>query len=276
MADTGDDIPWFRRPAPRIVEGMTTNQPPTTPPPAALRTAVVTGGSRGIGRAVSLQLARDGAAVVVNYARDTVAAEEAVSAITAAGGRAVTARADVADEHAVAALFDRAEQEFGGVDVVVNCAGRLALSPIADLDLAVLDAVHRTNIRGTFVVAQQAARRLRAGGSFVAFSTSVVGTQFPAYGAYAASKAAVESITLILARELRGRDITVNTVAPGPTATDLFLEGKTPEQIDRLAKSPPLERLGTPEDIAGVVAFLTSPAGHWVNGQILRANGGMV
>ncbi|MEU1471595.1 SDR family oxidoreductase [Streptomyces sp. NPDC005761] len=255
---------------------MTTNQPPTTPPPAALRTAVVTGGSRGIGRAVSLQLARNGLAVVVNYARDAVAAEETVAAITAAGGRAVTARADVADEHAVAALFDRAEQEFGGVDVVVNCAGRLALSPIADLDLAVLDAVHRTNIRGTFVVAQQAARRLRAGGSFVAFSTSVVGTQFPAYGAYAASKAAVESITLILARELRGRDITVNTVAPGPTATDLFLEGKTPEQIDRLAKSPPLERLGTPEDIARVVAFLTSPAGHWVNGQILRANGGMV
>ncbi|MFE9854571.1 SDR family oxidoreductase [Streptomyces sp. NPDC005780] len=255
---------------------MTTNHPPTIPPPAPLRTAVVTGGSRGIGRAVSLQLARDGLAVVVNYARDAVAAEETVAAITAAGGRAITVRADVADEHAVAALFDRAEQEFGGVDVVVNCAGRLALSPIADLDLAVLDAVHRTNIRGTFVVAQQAARRLRAGGSFVAFSTSVVGTQFPAYGAYAASKAAIESITLILARELRGRDITVNTVAPGPTATALFLEGKTPEQIDRLAKSPPLERLGTPEDIARVAAFLTGPAGHWVNGQILRANGGMV
>lgn len=276
MADTGDDIPWFRRPVPRIVEGMTTNHPPTLPSPAAVRTAVVTGGSRGIGRAVSLQLARDGLAVVVNYAREAVAAEETVAAITAAGGQAITVQADVADEHAVAALFDRAEQEFGGVDVVVNCAGRLALSPMADLDLSVLDAVHRTNIRGTFVVAQQAARRLRAGGSFVAFSTSVVGTQFPAYGAYAASKAAVESITLILARELRGRDITVNTVAPGPTATDLFLEGKTPEQIDRLAKSPPLERLGTPEDIARVAAFLISPAGHWVNGQILRANGGMV
>lgn len=276
MADTGDDIPWFRRPVPRIVEDMTTNHPPTPPPPAAVRTAVVTGGSRGIGRAVSLQLARDGLAVVVNYARDAVAAEETVAAITAAGGRAISVQADVADEYAVAALFDRAEQEFDGVDVVVNCAGRLALSPMADLDLAVLDAVHRTNIRGTFVVAQQAARRLRAGGSFVAFSTSVVGTRFPAYGAYAASKAAVESITLILARELRGRDITVNTVAPGPTATDLFLEGKTPEQIDRLAKSPPLERLGTPEDIARVAAFLTGPAGHWVNGQILRANGGMV
>ncbi|MFE9723540.1 SDR family oxidoreductase [Streptomyces sp. NPDC005794] len=253
---------------------MTTNHP--APTPATVRVAIVTGGSRGIGRAVSHQLARDGLAVVVNYARDAAAAEETVSAITAAGGRAIHVQADVADEHAVAALFDRAEQEFGGVDVVVNCAGRLALSPIADLDLAVLDAVHRTNIRGTFVVAQQAARRLRAGGSFVGFSTSVVGTQFPAYGAYAASKGAVESITLILARELRGRDITVNTVAPGPTATDLFLEGKTPEQIDQLARTPPLERLGTPEDIAGVVAFLTGPAGRWVNGQILRANGGLV
>ncbi|MCC3654216.1 SDR family oxidoreductase [Streptomyces sp. S07_1.15] len=251
---------------------MTTNHPT----PAAVRAAVVTGGSRGIGRAVAHRLARDGLAVVVNYARDADAAEETVAAITAAGGRAIGVRADVADEHAVAALFDRAEQEFGGVDVVVNCAGRLALSPVADLDLAVLDAVHRTNIRGTFVVAQQSARRLRAGSSFVGFSTSVVGTQFPAYGAYAASKGAVEALTLILARELRGRDITVNTVAPGPTATDLFLEDKTPEQIDRLAKAPPLERLGTPEDIAEVVAFLTGPAGRWVNGQILRANGGMV
>ncbi|CAL9636931.1 SDR family oxidoreductase [Streptomyces griseomycini] len=253
---------------------MTTNDLPSAPAPE--RVAVVTGGSRGIGRAVSLQLARDGLAVVVNYTRDAASAEETVKTITAAGGKAMPVRADVADEHAVAALFDRAEQEFGGVDVVVNSAGRLALSPIADLDLAVLDDMHRTNIRGAFVVARQAARRLRAGGSFLGVSTSVVGSRFPAYGAYAASKAAVESITLILARELRGRDVTVNTIAPGPTATDLFLDGKTPEEIDRLAKTPPLERLGTPEDIARVAAFLTSPAGHWVNGQVLRANGGMV
>ncbi|MET8597500.1 SDR family oxidoreductase [Streptomyces althioticus] len=253
---------------------MTTNDSLLTPAPE--RVAVVTGGSRGIGRAVSLQLARDGLAVVVNYTRDTASAEETVKAITSDGGWAIAVRADVADEHAVAALFDRAEQEFGGVDVVVNAAGRLVLSPVADLDLAALDAMHRTNIRGAFVVAQQAARRLRPGGSFLSVSTSVVGAQFPAYGAYVASKAAVESMTLILARELRGRDITVNTVAPGPTATDLFLDGKTPEEIDRLAKTPPLERLGTPEDIARVAAFLTSPAGHWVNGQVLRANGGMV
>ncbi|MFI9163062.1 SDR family oxidoreductase [Kitasatospora aureofaciens] len=255
---------------------MTTNHSTRTPPPAAARVAVVTGGSRGIGRSVARRLARNGLDVVVNYAADEGAAQQTVAAIIADGGRAVGVRADVADETAVAALFDRAEREFGSVDVVVNAAGRLALSPIADLDLAVLDAVHRTNIRGTFVVAQQAARRLRPGGSFVGFSTSVVGTQFPTYGAYPASKGAVEAITLILARELRGRDVTVNTIAPGPTATDLFLDGKTPEQIDRLAKGSPLERLGTPEDIAEVVAFLTSPEGHWLNGQILRANGGMV
>ncbi|MEU3730232.1 SDR family oxidoreductase [Streptomyces sp. NPDC033538] len=253
-----------------------THQQAAAPEAGTRRVAVVTGGSRGIGRAVSHKLAEDGLAVVVNYARDASAADETVTAITGAGGRAIAVQADVAEEKEVDALFDRAEEEFGGVDVVVNSAGRMALSPIADLDLAALDAMHRTNIRGTFVVAQQAARRLRAGGSFVGFSTSVVGTQFPTYGAYAASKGAVEAMTLILARELRGRDITVNTVAPGPTATDLFLDGKTPEQIDQLAKTPPLERLGTPDDIAAVVAFLGSPAGHWVNGQILRANGGMI
>ncbi|GAA4004533.1 SDR family oxidoreductase [Streptomyces marokkonensis] len=257
---------------------MSTHTEQQTPAPEAgtRRVAVVTGGSRGIGRAVSHKLAEDGLAVVVNYARDASAADETVKAITGAGGRAVAVQADVAEEKEVAALFDWAEEEFGGVDVVVNSAGRMALSPIADLDLAALDAMHRTNIRGTFVVARESARRLRTGGSFVGFSTSVVGTQFPTYGAYAASKGAVEAMTMILARELRGRDITVNTVAPGPTATDLFLDGKTPEQIDRLAKTPPLERLGTPDDIAAVVAFLGSPAGHWVNGQILRANGGMV
>lgn len=238
--------------------------------------AVVTGGSRGIGRAISLELAARGSTVVVNYTDNAAAAEEAVATISAAGGTALAVRADVADEEAVAALFDRAEAEFGGVDVVVNSAGRLALSTIADLDLNVLDAIHRVNIRGTFVVAQQAARRLRDGGSFVSFSTSVVGAQFPTYGAYAASKGAVEAVTLILARELRGRDITVNTVAPGPTATAMFLDGKTEEQITTLAENPPLERLGTPEDIARVVAFLTSPEGHWINGQILRANGGMI
>ncbi len=253
-----------------------TNIHPETPDGTPGRVVIVTGGSRGIGRAVSLELAAGGLAVVVNYAGDVASAEKTVTEITSAGGKAIAVRADIADENAVNALFDRAEAEFGGIDVVVNCAGRIVLAPIADFDLNALDQLHRTNIRGAFVVAQQAARRLRVGGSFVGFSTSVVGTQFPTYGAYVASKAAVESMTLILARELRGRDITVNTVAPGPTATDLFLDGKSEEQIATLAKSPPLERLGTPEDIARVVAFLASPQGHWVNGQILRANGGLV
>jgi len=240
------------------------------------RVAVVTGGSRGIGRAVATRLAADGFTVVVNHASGSAAAAATVEEIEAAGGRAVAVQADVADEHAVAAMFDRIEADHGGIDVVVHSAGRLALSTIADQDLDVLDALHRTNIRGTFVVAQQAARRLRSGGAFVSMSTSVVGTQFPTYGAYAASKSAVEGMTMILAKELRGRDVTANVVAPGPTATELFLDGKTQEQIDTLAKVPPLERLGTPEDIAGVVAFLAGPDGHWINGQTIRANGGMV
>lgn len=240
------------------------------------RVAVVTGASRGIGSAIATTLAAAGQAVVVGYAGNEAAAGKVVDDITAAGGRAVAARADIADEDAVAALFDTATREFGGVDVVVNSAGRMALSPIADLDLADLDAVHRTNVRGAFVVAREAARRVRPGGSIVLLSTSVVGLQFPGYGAYAASKGAVEAMTLILAREMRGRDITVNAVAPGPTATDLFFDGKDEATVERLAKQPPLERLGTPADIAQVVAFLAGPAGHWVNGQVVRANGGIV
>jgi 3-oxoacyl-[acyl-carrier protein] reductase len=152
----------------------------------------------------------------------------------------------------------------------------MSLAPIVDLDLDVLDSVYRTNIRGTFVVDQLAARRLRRGGSIINFSTSVVGTSFPTYGAYAASKGAVEVLTLILARELRGRDVTVNAVAPGPTATDLFLDGKSDEQVQQLAHAVPLERLGQPSDIADIVAFLAGPAGHWINGQVIRANGGLV
>ncbi|MEU3916670.1 SDR family oxidoreductase [Streptomyces sp. NPDC029004] len=241
-----------------------------------VRVAVVTGGSRGIGREAVSRLAADGFAVVVGFAGNRDLAEAAVKDVTAAGGRAVAVQADVADEHAVAALFATAESEYGGVDVVVHAAGRGYLSSIADLDLAELDAVHRTNIRGTFVVAQQAARTVREGGAVITFSTSVVGLAFPKYGPYSASKGAVEALTLILARELRGRDITVNAVAPGPTATELFFDGKDEETIARLAAQPPLERLGTPADIAEVVAFLASPAGHWVNGQVIRANGGII
>ncbi|BBA97234.1 putative short chain dehydrogenase [Actinacidiphila reveromycinica] len=240
------------------------------------RVALVTGGSGGIGKAVVRRLARDGYAVGVHYSGNEAAAEALVGEITAAGGRAVAVGGDVADEHAMAAAFDAVEAAFGGLDVVVHTAGIMRLRPIAELDLADFDAVHRTNVRGTFVVDQQAARRLRPGGALVNFSTSVMGLQLPAYGAYVASKGAVEALTLVLARELRGRDVTVNAVAPGPTATPLFLDGKDQETVDRLAAQPPLERLGTPEDIAELTAFLASPAGHWVNGQNIRDNGGIV
>ncbi|MCO1655360.1 SDR family oxidoreductase [Pseudonocardia humida] len=240
------------------------------------RVAIVTGGSRGIGAAVVRKLAQQGYDVVVNYAGNAEAAEKAVAAATGAGARTIAVAADVADETAVERLFDAAQDAFGGVDVVVHAAGRMVLAPIAELDLSDLDALHRTNIRGTFVVAQQAARRVRAGGAIVTFSTSVVGLQLPTYGAYVASKAAVEGITMVLARELRGRDITVNAVAPGPTATALFLDGKDEATVERMAKQPPLERLGRPEDIAETVAFLAGPGGRWVNGQVLRANGGIV
>ena len=244
--------------------------------PATGRVAIVTGGSRGIGRETVGRLAADGFSLAVVYAGSKARADEAVAAVAGQGGAAIAVQADVADEKAIAGVFDQAEEAFGGIDVVVHAAGRMVLAPVVDLDLADLDEMYRTNIRGTFVVSQQAARRLRPGGAIINFSTSVVGTSFPTYGAYAASKGAVETLTMILARELRGRDVTVNAIAPGPTATDLFLDGKDEAAIARLAGAVPLERLGTPADIAGAVAFLASPAGHWVNGQNIRVNGGLV
>jgi 3-oxoacyl-[acyl-carrier protein] reductase len=238
------------------------------------RVALVTGGSGGIGRAAAERLARDGFAVGVHYSGNKARAEAVAQEITARGGQAVTVGGDVADETEMREAFDTVEAAFGGLDVVVNTAGILLLSPIAELDLDDLDRMHRTNIRGTFVVSQQAARRVRGGGAIINFSTSVTRTQFPTYGAYVASKAAVEGMTLVLARELRGKDITVNAVAPGPTATPLFLDGKDEQAINNLAQASPLERLGQPQDIAEAVAFLAGPA-RWVNGQVLFANGGL-
>jgi 3-oxoacyl-[acyl-carrier protein] reductase len=240
------------------------------------RVALVTGGSRGIGRAVAERLSADGFAVVIGYGDGRAAAQAAVDAITTSGGRALAVSADVADEHAVAAMFAVAHTSFGGVDVVVNAAGRMSLAPLADLNLDDFDALHRTNVRGTFVVAQQATRQLRPGGALILFSTSIIGRPLPGYGAYAASKGAVEALTSVLAKEFRGRDLTVNAVAPGPTATALFLQGKDDQLLARLAAEPPMERLGTPEDIAGVVAFLAGPDARWVHGQVLRPNGGLV
>lgn len=237
------------------------------------RVAVVTGGSGGIGRASAERLAADGFAVVVHYAGNRERAEDTAAAVSRAGGRAVVAAGDVADETAMAEVFDLADSEFGGVDVLVHTAGIMPLAPVERLDLDTFDRVQRVNVRGTFVVDQLAARRLRAGGAIINFSTSVTRLQIPGYGAYAASKGAVEALTLILARELRGRDITVNAVAPGPTATPLFLDGKSQQVIDQIASANPMERLGSPADIAETVAFLAGPA-RWVNGQVLHVNGG--
>ncbi len=238
------------------------------------RVAIVTGGSGGIGRAVAERLAADGMSIVVHSAGNAARADEVVKAVSDRGGSAISAAADVADPDQVRALFDETERQFGGVDVVVNTAGIMLLSPLVDLDLADFDRMHHTNVRGTFVVSQEAARRLRPGGALVNFSSSVVKIALPGYSAYAATKGAVDAMTLVLAREMRGRDVTVNAVAPGPTATPLFLDGKDQQTVDHLASMAPLERLGRPEDIAEAVAFLAGPA-RWVNGQIIYANGGV-
>lgn len=237
------------------------------------RVAIVTGASGGIGLASAERLARDGCSVVVHYAGNKAAAEDAVAAISGSGGSAIALGGDVADAEAMGALFEETESRFGGIDVVVNAAGIMPLAPIAEMDLATFDLVQRTNVRGTFIVNQLAARTLRKGGAIINFSTSVTRLQMPTYGAYAASKGAVEALGLILARELRGRDVTVNTVAPGPTATPLFFQGKPQQVVDHIAKLNPMERLGTPADLAEVVSFLAGP-GRWINGQTIYANGG--
>ena len=240
------------------------------------RTAIVTGASRGIGAAVAERLAQDRFSVVVNYAGSEAEASALVQKIKAGGGRAITVQADVSKPVEVARMFDATEKEFGGADVLVNNAGIMTLSSIATTDDGMFDRLIAVNLKGTFNGLREAAKRLRTGGRIISFSTSVIGIRLETYGIYAATKSAVETLTAILSKELRGRSITVNAIAPGPTATDLFLHGKSQEVIDRMAKMNPLERLGTPQDIAAAVAFLAGPDGSWINGQVLRANGGMV
>jgi 3-oxoacyl-[acyl-carrier protein] reductase len=239
------------------------------------RVAIVTGGSGGIGHSVALRLGRAGMAVAVHYSGNRDRAEKVVDEIVRAGGCAMLVTADIADEAQVAEMFDQVEANFGGVDVVVNTAGIMLLSPLTELNFDDFDRMHRTNVRGAFVVGQQAARRVRSGGAIINFSTSVSKIALTGYTAYAATKGAVDAMTLILAKEMRGRDVTVNAVAPGPTATPLFLDDKPQEAVDHLKSLPPLERLGEPKDIAEVVAFLAGPA-RWVNGQVIYANGGVV
>ncbi|MES2312882.1 MAG: SDR family oxidoreductase [Pseudomonadota bacterium] len=240
------------------------------------KVALVTGASRGIGAAIAQRLARDGFTVVVNYAESAEPAEALVRSIQQAGGQALAAKADVSNPTDVRRLFDAAETAFGGVDVLVNNAGIMQLANMADAEDASFDRQIAVNLKGTFNTLREAATRLRNGGRIVNFSSSVVGLLQPGYGVYAATKAGVEAITVVFAKELRGRSITVNAIAPGPTATDLFLKGKPQEVVDRLAKLAPLERLGQPEDIADAVAFLAGPDAGWINGQVLRANGGII
>jgi 3-oxoacyl-[acyl-carrier protein] reductase len=240
------------------------------------KVAIITGASRGIGAAVAERLAEDGFRVVVNYAGNAAPAETLAAKIEKAGGKAITAQADVSDPAAVGRMFDSAEAAFGGVDVLVNNAGIMLLAPLAEATDELFDRQIAINLKGVFNGMREAAKRLRSGGRIISFSSSVVGLYQPTYGIYAATKAGIEAMTHILSKELRGRNITVNAVAPGPTATALFLDGKPQEVIDHLSKLAPLERLGEPEDIANAVSFLAGPDGAWINGQVLRANGGII
>jgi 3-oxoacyl-[acyl-carrier protein] reductase len=240
------------------------------------RSAIVTGASKGIGAAIASRLAADGIAVVVNYVRGRDAAEAVVSGITSAGGRAIAVGADIAQPSGIATLFDAAEAAFGGVDILVNNAGIMKLGPIAEIDDQTFDQQIATNVSGVFRGMREAARRMRDGGRIISFSSSVVGLYQPGYGVYAATKAAVEALTHILAKELGRRGITVNAVAPGPVATELFLGDKSAEQVSAIEKMNPLGRLGQPEDIARVIAFLAGPDAGWINGQVIRANGGVI
>jgi 3-oxoacyl-[acyl-carrier protein] reductase len=247
-----------------------------TEPKVAPKVAIVTGASRGIGAAIAERLAQDGMTVVINYAGNAAAAEALVEKIEKAGGHARAAQADVSDSAAVARMFEAAEAAFGGVDVLVNSAGIMQVGPIAENDDAFFDRHIAVNLKGTFNTLREASRRLRAGGRIVNISSSVVGLYHPNYAVYTATKAGVEALTRTLMKELRGRNITVNAVAPGPIATALFYDGKPQSVIDHMTNLSPLQRLGTPEDVAGAVAFLAGPDGSWINGQVLRANGGAI
>jgi 3-oxoacyl-[acyl-carrier protein] reductase len=235
------------------------------------RVAIVTGASRGIGVAIARRLAKEGFAVAINYASSAKEAE----ALAAELPSAIAVKADVSNADDVKRMFDTVEEKLGRVDALINNAGVMKTTPIADTSDAVFEQTFGINVRGTFNTLREAAKRMNDGGRIVNFSTTALALNLPGYAIYNATKAAVESFTHVFAKELRGRHITVNAVAPGPVATALFLEGKTDEQIASFSKMPPLERLGQPDDIASVVAFLVGPDAGWVNGQILRANGGL-
>ena len=238
------------------------------------KVAVVTGASKGIGAEVARRLASDGFAVVVNHSNSESDAEDVVDAINKRGGQAIAVKANVGDPAAVTELFSRSVKAFGGIDVLVNNAGIMKLAPLAEVADESFDAQVSVNFAGVFYCMREGARKLRDDGRIISFSSSVIGTYASTYGVYAATKAAVEAMTHVLAKELGPRGITVNAVAPGPVATKLFLDGKSQSLLDTIVKDIPLGRLGQPVDIAGVVSFLAGPDAGWVNGQVLRTNGG--
>jgi 3-oxoacyl-[acyl-carrier protein] reductase len=242
---------------------------------APARVALVTGASRGIGAAIARRLARDGLAVAINYASRAAEAQALVAELTQAGGRAMAIQADVARADQVQRMFCAVEQELGRIDVLVNNAGMLQTLPLAQSSDELFAQTFALNTQGVFNTLREAATRLNDGGRIVNLTSTTLAMNLPGYAIYNGTKAAVEAFTRVFAKELRGRRITVNAVAPGPVATELFLNGKTEEQVQTFARMPPLERLGQPEDIAGAVAFLAGTDGAWVNGQVLRANGGI-
>ncbi|WP_211091467.1 SDR family oxidoreductase [Pseudothauera rhizosphaerae] len=242
--------------------------------------AIVTGGSRGIGRRIAERLAQTGYAVLIGYRSEQASADEAAAGIAAIGGTARAVRADVADEAVIARLFDTAEREFGGIDVVVNAAGVLIDKPLADLNIDEVDRMLGTNLRGAVIVSRQAARRVRAGGSIINISSAITKGTAPGYSVYAATKAGLEALTATLAKELGGRGIRVNAVAPGPTDTDMlrtgFANSGHGEQMRQaIVSATPLGRIGRPDDAAEVVLALVGPL-RWVHGQTIHASGGLV
>ena len=242
------------------------------------KVALVTGASRGIGRAIALRLARDGAAVVVNYAGNAGAAGQVVAEVESLGGRAVAVRADIGKVAEVVRLFDESIARFGKIDILVNNAGLMFNKPLADVTEEEFDRIFAVNVKGSYFACQQAARRMPDGGRVINLSSSTTGRSItlPTYSAYVATKGAVEQFSFVLARELGPRGITVNVVSPGPTDTELFGRGKTEEDKRRFGQMAALGRLGVPEDIADVVAFLAGDEARWITGQNIRANGGMV